>query len=1033
MHKLIDFFLDRSVLVNTISIMIVVMGIASIYSLRKETFPNVDFDVITIRVNYPGSSTEDTEKLVGIEVERALKEVDGIKEINVLSGEGYSITNLEIDTGYVVDDVLEEVRSSLDSITDSLPEEAEEPIIKKINNKQRGIFKIALMGDDEWRMREVAKNLRDYLELHPGVARININGYRDEVVEVAVDPKKLNRYELTINQVSEAIRDRNINLSAGTAETKKADIMIRTQSEFVDKRDVEEVVVRSNASGAGVKVSEIAEVKTILKDTKEEQRLNKKFTLFLEVVSKEFADIINTTDQLFERTDKFFEIYKIKDLKYEIVDDMSFYVKRRLRILTTNGTQGMILVLIALIAFMNFRVSVITSLGAPIAFMVAFTVMTFFNVTINLISMFGLILVLGMLVDDSIIVAELFYQYVEQGMDPKKAARKAAVDTLLPVTATIITTMIAFGSLFFMGGIMGKFLWPVPAAVIICLIASWFECFFILPSHLADFTKPNIKVGKKKWYQPFYNLYEKTLKIALKHYVISITFFFAAAAGVGIYAKSMRFELFPGDDVTVVYVNLKAPVGTPINVTNEALKIAEDISLKELKEDELENLRSILGNAMGGKGAAKKGAHYASLIFYITMADLRDRSTDEMMNAVVEKMRKKITTHEVTFDRFQNGPPKGKPINVELSGDSIPDLKVVAKELKEKLANIDGITSIDVDFEEGKKQVIIDIDEFEARRLGLSNRQIAFEIRGVFEGLISTEIRRNDEDIDVVVRYDEEARSSLKSLEKIFILNNMGERIKLSQVASYEEVPGAFVIRRYQRKRTISVAGEIDLKKTTVGKMNQEIKPIIEETIASYPKISFEQSGEQKDTKESMGGLIRAAMIAMFGIFIVLLMNFGSLGQPLIIMSTIPLGLIGVVITFSIFGLPLSFMAFMGIVGLVGVVVNDSIVLVTFINERLNKISDPVEAVKDGALSRFRAVVLTTLTTSAGLLPIAHATGGDPFLKPMATSFAYGLMFATTITLVFVPCVYLAYHKMFGHSDGPKGTEELLKEADATN
>jgi multidrug efflux pump subunit AcrB len=317
--------------------------------------------------------------------------------------------------------------------------------------------------------------------------------------------------------------------------------------------------------------------------------------------------------------------------------------------------------------------------------------------------------------------------------------------------------------------------------------------------------------------------------------------------------------------------------------------------------------------------------------------------------------------------------------------------------------------------------------------LVLSNRQIAFEIRGVFEGLISTEIRRNDEDIDVVVRYDEEARSSLKSLEKIFILNNMGERIKLSQVASYEEVPGAFVIRRYQRKRTISVAGEIDLKKTTVGKMNQEIKPIIEETIASYPKISFEQSGEQKDTKESMGGLIRAAMIAMFGIFIVLLMNFGSLGQPLIIMSTIPLGLIGVVITFSIFGLPLSFMAFMGIVGLVGVVVNDSIVLVTFINERLNKISDPVEAVKDGALSRFRAVVLTTLTTSAGLLPIAHATGGDPFLKPMATSFAYGLMFATTITLVFVPCVYLAYHKMFGHSDGPKGTEELLKEADATN
>ncbi len=1016
MTRIIDFFLNRAMLVNLFSVMIIIVGLVSLFSLRKETFPNVDFDIITIRINYPGSSTEDTEKLISIEVERALKSVDGIKELNILSGEGYSITTIEVDTGYHVDEVLEETRNAIDTI-DNFPNEVEEPIIKKANNKQRAIFGISITSKvhDEWKLREVAKKLRDYLEIQPGVARIELDGYRDEVFEVQLNPEKLDQYELTLNEVNRSIKDRNINLSAGTSETPLADIMIRTQAEFEFKNDIEEVVVRSNSTGAQVKVAELGSVTQKLKDTKQEQRINSVKTISLKVVAKELSDIIQTTDSLFSKIESFWIKNNLQDYEYTIVDDMSFYVKRRLDILTTNGFQGMFLVFLALVAFMNLRVSLITSLGAPIAFMVAFTVMSFSGLTINLISMFGLILVLGMLVDDSIIVAELFYQFVEEGMDPKVAARKAAVDTIGPVTATIVTTIIAFGSLFFMGGIMGKFLWPVPAAVLVCLIASWLECFFILPSHLADFTKSKkINAEKTKWYQPVLNFYRRSLKFSLRYYKSTILFFsLLLVASVALYVKAMRFELFPGDDVTVLYLNLKAPVGTPIETSNEALKIAEKLSLQELRDDELKNLKSFLGSSFSNRGTTKTGGHYASLIFYITMGNERQRSTDEIMNSLMEKLKKEITTHEVFYDRFQNGPPKGKPINIELSGNSLEELKLVSKKVKERIEKIDGVTSTEIDFEEGKKQIIIDINESEARRLGLSNTDIAFEVRGVFEGLTSTEIRRNDEDIDVVVRYDEKSRNNLDILNKVYVLNNTGQRIRLSQVATFKEAPGAFVIRRYQRKRTISVSGEIDLKKLSVGMANKEVTPIVEEEIASYPSMTYELSGEAKDTEESMGGLQKAALIALFGIFLVLVTNFASLAQPLIIMSAIPMGLIGVIITFFFFKLPLSFMAFMGIVGLVGVVVNDSIVLVSFINEKLKTASSPLEAIYEGSISRFRAVILTTLTTSAGLLPIAHASGGDPFLKPMAMSFAYGLIFSTTLTLLFVPCSYLAYTKLY--------------------
>jgi multidrug efflux pump subunit AcrB len=1030
--RLIDYFADNSLIVNLVSVVIVVAGLMSAFTLQKENFPNVDFDFILIRTVYPGASAEDTEKLVTIEIERKLKEVEGIDDLNGMSGEGFSIITLEVDPDYDVDSVLIDVRNAVDNVTE-LPDDVDPPTINKLNNKQRPILKYALSSDkvDEWRLRKVTKDLRDYLERKKGIAAINLEGYREEIVDVAVDLNKLERYELTLQEISQAISDRNINISAGNIETGTEEIQVRTLKEFENIEDIKSIVVRSNASGLQVQIQDIAKVTKSLDDAETIDKAWGKPVIFLQVVAKESADILDTTDMVKEEIDRFFELNNITKIEKEVSFDFSFYVKRRLNILVENGLIGVALVFICLLLFMSFRISVVTSIGAPLAFFTAFALMDSVGMTVNLISMFGMILVLGMLIDDSIIVAENFYQYVEKGMDPKEAAKKAAWETLAPVTATILTTMVAFGSLFFMGGIMGKFLWPVPAVVIICLLASWLECFFILPSHLSDFVK--VKPGemeKTRWYQPLYVVYEKSLRFGLKYNKTTIvTFVLLFFASLGL-LKTMRFELFPSDDVTRVFVNIKGPVGYPLEKTAMALdkvtKIAQEVVLKE----EVEFISSKAGSQQGRTGFTRTGSHYGMVQIELTMQSDRQRTTSEILDIVTDRARRALPNFEISTERKQQGPPRGKPVNIEISGDSLDKLQQLADIAAKQLKSIEGVLGIDVDFEEGKRQLIVAINEGEARRLGLTNVQIAMEVRRAFEGAIATEIRRTDEDVEVIVRLNEEGRSKENSLDNLYILNNQGRRIALSRVAKIVPDRGAFVIRRFQRKRTISVTADVDSKKTSSLEVNKKIKPFMNQLMEKNPLFSYELAGENKDTSESVQRLGKAFVISMGLIFIILVSMFSSLVQPAIIMAAIPLGLIGVILVFKLFGMSFGFMAMMGVIGLVGVVVNDSIVLVTFLNKHLNEYKDRFEAVVKGTISRFRPVILTTFTTVAGLLPIAHDPDGDPFLKPMATSFAYGLLFSTTLTLMFVPNCYFLYVKVIDWWEARKVSKNKPLEAE---
>lgn len=1016
-----DYFVNNSAVVNLITLLIIVMGLISVFSLNKETFPNVDFNFIVIQTTYPGAAAEDVEKLVTLDVERELKEVDGIEELNALSAEGAMIVSIKVDPDYDVDKVLQEAKDAMDKVND-LPDDVEDIVVTKIDNRTRGLMNVGIFGDTEWNLRSKAKQVRDVLERDSRISRVNMTGYRDEIFYVEADLVALKRYEMTLAEVSQAIGDRHVNVSAGNLKDPVREKLVRTLVENETVESIENIVIRSTEFGENLKVKDVAKVFRTLKDKEREDRADGKLAIYLSVSAKESADVLDSADFIKQTVKAQSE--KL-DFKYKIFDDFSFYVERRLGVLTQNGIQGIILVVVCLMFFLNAKVSIITALGAPFAFFFAFSIMDSMGITINLISMFGLIMVLGMLVDDSIIVAEQYYQKLEKGMEPRRAAKEAAWETLGPVTATIITTMVAFGSLFYMEGIMGKFLWPIPAVVIIALAASWIECFFILPGHLADFAGTDKNAEKTKWYLPLLHGYENILTWALKYskttLLIFVGMFFVSIFTI----TTMRFELFPSDDITRVQIGIKGPVGNPFEVTREQLLKVEQAVLNSVRDGELKGFQTITGFQMFPGGRSKSGSHYGSMELEFTMANERDRDINAILAEVGEKAKAATgPDYQFSLERHKGGPPTGKPINVELFGDNLKELLVLAEDVKKDMLQMNGVLSAEIDYEKGKKQIIVDVDEGEARRLGVSNAQIALELRRSLEGISVATIKKSDEDVEIVVRLKESQRATEETLKNIEVQNAQGRSIKIAKLARFIEVEGAYIIRRFDRKRTVAVTGDVDLTKSTSVEVNEQLRPYLEEKLKAYEGVTFSLSGENKDTQDSLESFKKALVASTFIIFLIIFIQFKSFALPIIIMSAIPFGLIGVVASFKVFGLPIGFMALMGMLGLVGVVINDSIVLTTFIARTLKEEGWSVNSVIKATISRFRPVILTTFTTVAGLLPVAHMPGGDPFLKPMAISFAYGLLFSSAITLLFIPVFYKTFLDWMAHFNKAPDLEE---------
>lgn len=1017
--KMSEFSVKNSLFINLLSVFFLVVGIVAIFNLNKEVFPNVPFDIIQVTVPYPGATAEDVEKLVTTPIEKEIKEVADIEEIKSSSNNNISIIYITMnhdakDKSKIVNDV----QRAVDKVKD-LPRDTEDPIVQEINMKVMPIIEVAMSGDvNEFMLQRYAESLENIILNIPEVANVARKGWRDREIWVEVDPEKLREYYISLEEIMLALKARNLNLPAGTMRGKESEYIVRTSGEFLTKEDVAESIIRASDMGTCLRVKDVARVVDSFED---ENEMTKSFgtrAINLVVLKKENADAIRLVHKVKKAIERFKKNVP-ENIRVYTLDDMSIYIKRRLNILRNNGIVGIILVMLTLRIFLTSRVAFFTALGIPIAFSITLGYMLVAGLSVNMMTMFGLIIVLGMIVDDGIIISENTYRHIENGLPPRQAAVKGAEEVIPAVTTTIITTIVAFLPLAFMTGIIGRFVKLVPHVVTIALLASLFEAFVILPSHLADFAKPRNedrkKSGVKKkmhWFRNVVAFYTRLMKKVIATRYKTIGIFLAALAILFIaLALFLRVVMFPQRGIEEFYIRAEAPVGMSLTKTAE-LSIPLEKIVEAMPSNELDSYVTSIGTISEGRTLdpyTRRGSHLVQINVYLTPESKRRRDAFQVIDSLREKVKDVEGFEKVYFEQVRHGPPTGKAIDVRIKGDDYKVLYEIAQKYTSYLKSLDGVTDIDTDYKFGKEEITVEVDEEKATSTALSVRDIASAVRNAIGGGVASSVKQTkaEEEIDILVRFPEKFRDDASVFQRIVVPNKFGKLINLKDVAIFRKQKNLEAYKHIDGKRALRVTALVNEKDMTSVVANALLRKKFRGITDEYLGYTVTYGGEEKDTEEAFGNLAKAFALAFFLIFLILATKFNSLVQPLIIMLAIVFGIFGGLFALLLHNMEFSFMAFFGFVGLIGVVVNDSIVLVDFINKLRLAGKNRRQSIIEAGKLRLRPVMLTTLTTVFGLAPVAYGIGGlDPFLQPAALTLSWGLLFGTVLTLVFIPCVY---------------------------
>nr|CAI78512.1 heavy metal efflux pump [uncultured bacterium] len=1019
--KLAEFSVKNSLLVNLLSLFIIVVGFNAMVHLKREAFPRVDFDIVTITTVYPGAPAEDVEKLVTVPLEKELKGISGINDMTSTSEEGLSTIGIEIDPeARDKKDIIDDIETAVDRVRDLPKEIREDPIVFELKADAYPVIEISLSGDfPESETRRYAEELEDQILEISDVSSVRRIAWRDPEYWVEVDPDKLKDYHVSLDEIINALRTRNITIPGGQLTTEKDEYNVRITGEFRKPEEIEDVIIRANDAGVSLRVKDVARVIDTYEDETHIPKVNGKRSVSMVVLKSKEGDVLRVV----EKVNVILEEFKQKlpeELEVTITNDISFYVKRRLGVLQVNGLIGLVLVIAILFLFLDPIPALMTAVGLPIALFSTFGVMYMIGASINLVTMLGLIIVLGMLVDDGIIVAENVYRYVEEGMDPKEAAIKGTSDVIAPVTVTILTTCAAFSPLLFMEDLIGKFVRFIPIVVMIALASSLVEAFIILPSHLSDFMKLGFNVNKgvrkpkkeKKWFVSLKTFYTRMLRGALNHrYLFLGGMILLFAVTIFVAASFMRITMFSGEGIEYFYIRAEAKKGTPLAEMNKLIMPVEEL-VASLPEDELDAYRTYLG-AIEEEGGfdpnSKRGTHLGQISVFLTPSQSRKRRPQEIMDSFRPKLEKIKGFEKLYLYLPKEGPPVGRPISVDIKGDNYDVLQEIADIYVKELETVKGVSDVTTSYEFGKKQLRVVVDKEKVQKYYLTVSQVASSVRNAIDGGFATTIKpiRAEEEIDVLVRFARNAREDIGAFDKILIENAHGNLVPLASVAVIEEAEGIYRINHLDGKRVIAVSAQVDEKNATSFGVNMDLQKKFKNITSKYPGYTIKYGGEYEDQQRTLKNLLRSFAIAFFLIFIILAALFNSIIQPFIVMLAIPFGIVGVIFAFLLHGRPLSFFAFMGLVGLTGIVVNDSIVLVDFVNKLRKEGKEKFESLIEAGGMRLRPVLMTTITTIAGLVSVAYGIGGgDPFLKPMALAIVWGLVFSTNLTLILIPCIY---------------------------
>ncbi|MCB0307778.1 MAG: efflux RND transporter permease subunit [Bdellovibrionales bacterium] len=1015
MNNLIIFFVKNYKFTLILTLGLVTFGMLGLSRLNSESYPSVDLATATIVTNYPGAAPEEIEEQVTKPLEDEIRTVRGLKDTRSVSQAGQSKITVRVDMDHFdVGEVMDDLQKAIQRVTDLPPDIKDPPRFQELNSEEFPAIELAIIGTNENRKRDAfADVMKESIEDNKKVLNVRFSGFREREFSVKLLQRKLDALHVSISEVNVALKRRNINIPAGNLESSKEQMLIKLDGKVSNVEELRNVYIRSNFSGKNIQLKDVALIEDGMEDTNRLTRINGLPATLLTITKKAGEDTIELVEDIQKQLSL---IQTPKDLSIVIYNDEAGKVKNRMQVLESNALTGLVLVFVCLLIFLPGKVGVVASLSLPIAVLGTLGAMMTMGMNLDAITVLALVIALGMLVDNSVVISENFSRIVKSGVSPQNAAVQSAYQFWLPISCTAFTTIAAFLPMLVTKGVMGEFIKFIPIIVSFALGLSLCESFCLLPARLqfaAKTTKTindqdQAPIESSDWFQKITTMFEKLIRTMIrKRYFVLLIFTFLITGSLFMLVKVNKFILFPAEQTEIYIARFELPPGTPVEKTD---RYAAELSTRvyEVLGKDVKNIVSQAGIIQAGPNdpKEKESENVGMLTIYVT----REASFDLDYVEALAKLRKIDLpgSSELTFEAQINGPPVGDPVNATFRSNSQKNLESLTAELTKFLETVPGVIRPHTDQIIGDDEIRVMLDYLKVSRLGLDVAAIGNALQTALGGTVVTEINLNNRKFDLRVKYAENNRENLRDLENIDVMDPFGNLIPIASFAKFERHSGSPVIKRFDFQRAVAVLADIDPSKITSVHANGLLLGKFEKLRKAYPDITVTFGGEQESTNESLESLSDAMVLALIAIFGILVFLFSSYLRPIIIMSTIPLGLLGFAVAFYFHDRPVSFLAILGVIGLTGIIVNSGIVLVSFIDELRDEGKLELhEILAQASGLRLRAVVVTSLTTIGGLFPTAYGIGGsDLILIPMTLAMAWGLTSGTILTLAWVPCAY---------------------------
>ena len=1025
MRRTLEFFLRNHIWANAVIAVVLIFGVISFFSLNKSFFPELESNRIYVNVFYPGASPIEMEEGITIKVEEALKGISDIDKVSSSSAENSAQITIEAYQGSDMDNLLSEVKNAVDGIS-SFPSGAEQPIVYKQKTNgmaaRAAFLSISSANGNLFELKAAAEDVERDLLNSGVISQVEVRGYPDLEIAIEVKPEALERYQISSDQIIAAIRNNNIDISAGAIKSEREEFLIRTRDKSNKAGEIKNIIILSQATGDYVRISELAEVKFQFAETPIKGFYNGMPNAVIEINKLPSEDLTEIANFVNDYTKEFNS--QNKNIHLDILFQFNDMLQQRIDLLMSNGVVGLILVLIVLGLFLSLRLSLWVAFGIPFSFLGMFVVGAMYGITINMISLFGMILVVGILVDDGIVIAENIYAHFEKGKSPFRAALDGTLEVGSSVLTSVLTTVVAFSVLFFIEGL--EMMAEMAFVVITCLLISLIDAFLILPVHLSTakvLKKPNETGAGSKIRKRINgvienirdNYYGRILRWNIRNrrisFLIPIVFFVGVLAML--FSKTIQSTFFPSIPFDDFNIEVAFTPGERENRTEayllEALKAVEEVNqdiITETGDSIISHTTLMVGYT---ENLGESGGHCG----YIKVSlDAEGKSISSF--DVADRVRAKVNQPKDANKFLIGGGNRwGKPVSVSLTGEDYRELKIAKELLTNTLKGFTELKDVTDNSGLGKREFILELKP-QAYALGFNSREISRQIRQGFYGEEAQRLIVGTDEVKIWVRFPQDKRAGIGQFENLKIKNTQGQEFPLQQLANFKIERGEVAIKHFNGTKEILVEANLSDPYYPVPDILAKIKTdALPELQATYPKVDIQFRGQQENAEKSTSSMKILLLVALFLMGLIITLNFGSVYQTVVILSLIPLGIVSAIVGHGFEGLPVSILSAWGMIALCGIVVNDAVVFLDKYNQNIKAGMLTTDAAYDAGIARFRPIILTSITTVAGLYPlILEKSFQAQFLKPMATSVAYGVLIGTIFILLYFPVIILAFNKV---------------------